>query len=567
MSKKAPLKKLRKRIVKTFSGLIMVIMAIVMITVTLILINEISRGFRTTLSQQAHHAVKNIEHRIAYIQGNVKNFSNNHFIINSIVHPQGREDYLTKMMEDFGKLDNISSVSLVNYSGQLIHSNKASPPNYSKLLYLRPVLEMGRSTMILSKNYKSIFIIEPINHYDTPIGAIITEVDLVDIISYLLPDDRNYYYKVFCNSKLSHTHNHDDKKKYIVANTHTSEDNERGGNLPHIDIEIGVGRLLYIAPIRTVILELLFLSGIIIIITTFFALKTGNNIAKPILEMVKKTSSSEINPKISYSPVGTNDELEILAEALDFREKQLLEYRENLEERVNERTNELQLINKKLENYSYTISHDLKEPVRSIRSFSEFLLEDYGDSFDKTAKDYFGRIINASVKMVLMIDDLLILSRVGREDVEFKMTDIEDIIKEVKDTLQLKTDEHNADIEVDPMPNLKVQQTWIKAIFQNLLSNSIKYSDKETTNIKISHQKIYGYHEFTIRDNGIGIPKDQFEKIFKLFRKAHQIKEIEGSGAGLAIVSSVVSEHGGKVWVEWSEVGRGTIIKFTIKDR
>jgi len=238
--------------------------------------------------------------------------------------------------------------------------------------------------------------------------------------------------------------------------------------------------------------------------------------------------------------------------------------RKKAENELKDKMLEIIKINKKLENYSYTISHDLKEPIRSIRTFSEFIVEDYNDYFDNEAKDYFSRIIKASSKMALMIDDLLILSRVGRTDIEFKNISIKEIVKEVESILQQKIQETNTIIKLNELPVIFCQPTWVRAIFQNLISNSIKYNDKEEKIIELSYKEINGFYEFSVKDNGNGIEESQFEKIFGLFRKAHQDRNIEGSGAGLAIVSSVIEQHDGKIWVNWSEVTKGTEFKFTI---
>ncbi len=222
-------------------------------------------------------------------------------------------------------------------------------------------------------------------------------------------------------------------------------------------------------------------------------------------------------------------------------------------------------INTKLENFSYTISHDLKEPIRSIRTFSQFISEDYRDKLDADGKDYLNRIIRAATKMASMIDDLLLLSRIGKQDIYFTKTNIKNILKEVTDTLKQSIIENNVKININTMPEIFCQSVWIKTVFQNLISNSIKYSDKKEPIINISYRKLSDYHEFSINDNGRGIEKEQHVKIFGLFRKAHQDKNFEGSGAGLAIVKSVIEQHNGKVWVDWSEPGQGTTIKFTIK--
>ena len=230
---------------------------------------------------------------------------------------------------------------------------------------------------------------------------------------------------------------------------------------------------------------------------------------------------------------------------------------------------EIKDINQKLNNYTYTISHDLKEPIRSIRTFSEFILEDYGEQFDETASDYFNRIIIASNKMADMIEDLLVLSKVGKDNIEFKEVMLMGLIGEILDDMELAIDESNATIEYNELPIIVCQPVWIKIVLSNLISNSIKYRDetKDNLNILIKSKEYKGNYKITIIDNGIGIDKDQHLKIFGLFRRAYSKKNKTGSGAGLAIVEAIVKQHGGKVWIEQSTLGVGTTISFTIERR
>ena len=225
---------------------------------------------------------------------------------------------------------------------------------------------------------------------------------------------------------------------------------------------------------------------------------------------------------------------------------------------------EIKGINKKLSDYSFTISHDLKEPVRSIRTFSQFIKDDYEDNLDEEGLDYLSRIIKASIRMAAMIDDLLELSRVGRMDIEFRKEDVGELLKEVEAELKVKMEETNTSITVGPLPVMVCQRVWIQSVLRNLISNSIKYGNLEKTEINIKYSETMTHYEFFIRDNGQGIEEDQHEKIFGLFRRAAKDKSSVGSGAGLAIVSAVIDEHKGSVAVECSEPGKGTTIKFTI---
>jgi light-regulated signal transduction histidine kinase (bacteriophytochrome) len=249
---------------------------------------------------------------------------------------------------------------------------------------------------------------------------------------------------------------------------------------------------------------------------------------------------------------------------LEIKIKERTSELENGKNQLELKIKEIEKINKKLETYSYTISHDLKEPIRSIRTFSEFIQEDYEDKFDDEAKDYFSRIIRASNRMALMIDDLLLISKIAKQNIKFERIEVSSIIKDVKEILNHKIIERNIQINSTDLPEIFCQPTLIQTVFLNLINNSIKYCDKNEVIIDISSKEFDDYYEFSIKDNGVGIPNEQHYKIFELFRKAHQNKNIEGSGAGLTIVNSVIELHNGKIWVDWSEVNKGTIFKFTI---
>ncbi|MDC7234989.1 MAG: ATP-binding protein [Spirochaetales bacterium] len=227
---------------------------------------------------------------------------------------------------------------------------------------------------------------------------------------------------------------------------------------------------------------------------------------------------------------------------------------------------EIKDINTKLNNYTYTISHDLKEPIRSIRTFSEFILEDYEEQFDETGKDYFNRIIIASNKMAAMIDDLLILSRIGKNDVKFEKTNLNEIVEDVIESLEMSIHESNSDIACETLPTVFCQISWMKLVFSNFITNSIKYRDheKKRNQIVISSRDQRDIYEIFIQDNGIGLEEDQFDKIFGLFRRAYSKNDKDGSGAGLAIIKDIIDQHNGTVFVKESEPGKGTTFCFTL---
>ena len=309
------------------------------------------------------------------------------------------------------------------------------------------------------------------------------------------------------------------------------------------------------------------LRNILIVATTMislFAISLGFILARHIYKPIDKLGKAIAKiGKGDYDVRVTNtskDEIGQVGITLNNMTEALKDAKQKEETQLTEIKN----INSKLNDYSFTISHDLKEPIRSINTFSQFIKEDYADKFDDEGLDYLSRIIKASKRMAAMIDDLLQLSRVGRTDVEFSNADIGEILKRVEAELIVIIEESHTTIIAEQLPVTICQPVWIQAVLRNLISNSIKYGNPEKTEINIKYSETYTHYEFFVTDNGQGIPGDQHEKIFGLFRRATQDKNSEGSGAGLAIVSAVIEEHKGSVCVEHSEVGVGTTIKFTI---
>ncbi len=224
---------------------------------------------------------------------------------------------------------------------------------------------------------------------------------------------------------------------------------------------------------------------------------------------------------------------------------------------------ELKRTNKNLKDYTYAVSHDLKEPLRGVSTFTSFLLEDYTSQLDEEGKEYLLRMRNTVNRMGDLIEDLLTLSRVGRKHVEFSKVNLNDLLEEIKMDQINRIRENNAEIINDDLPTVGCQRTWIKQVFSNLISNGIKFNDSEEPKVRVNYKDNGSYYEFVVADNGIGIPEKLQDKIFKIFERLNS-REYDGTGAGLAICKKVVKEHDGEIWVS-SERGEGSEFHFTVK--
>ncbi len=237
--------------------------------------------------------------------------------------------------------------------------------------------------------------------------------------------------------------------------------------------------------------------------------------------------------------------------------------RDMLEELVAERTAELSRSNRELESFSYSVSHDLRTPLRAIDGFSLALLEDYSDLIDETGQDYLHRVRAASQRMGELIDALLTLSRVSRYSLERNPVALSQLANAVVSELQESYPERR--IEISIADNLQVEGDihLLRILLENLLSNAWKYtSTVDCAQIEFNHREKNGETVYFVRDNGVGFDMRYVDKLFSAFQRLHGT-EFEGTGIGLATVKRVIQHHGGRVWAE-GETGKGATFYFTL---
>lgn len=221
--------------------------------------------------------------------------------------------------------------------------------------------------------------------------------------------------------------------------------------------------------------------------------------------------------------------------------------------------------NKELEHFAHAASHDLQEPLRTISSFISLLEKKYGSSLDEKAHEYIRFTVDGAQRMRKIIMDLLEFSKAGAYSDPVQPIALSDIIKEVKVMHRELISEKSATIEYQNLPTITFYKSPLLQIFQNLLSNALKYSKKDVpAAITIGCQSKNGQWVFNVTDNGIGIEKESFEKIFIIFKRLHGRGEYEGTGIGLALVKKIVESFGGRIWVE-SEPDKGSTFYFTIE--
>ncbi len=241
------------------------------------------------------------------------------------------------------------------------------------------------------------------------------------------------------------------------------------------------------------------------------------------------------------------------------REIQLLN--EELEQKVTRRTEQLRKSNEELEAFSYSVSHDLRAPLRAIIGFTAILEEDYTSKLDGEAKRIASVIKNNTLKMGQLIDDLLTFSRMGRQDLAKTSINNNILVQEVINTMDSST---QIQWNIHSLPTIEADTNTIRQVWVNYISNAIKYSSKKVNPIiEIGSYIENGQITFFVKDNGVGFDKKYGNKLFKVFQRLHGVAEFEGTGVGLAVVDKIISKHSGKVWAE-AEVDKGACFYFSL---
>jgi light-regulated signal transduction histidine kinase (bacteriophytochrome) len=237
---------------------------------------------------------------------------------------------------------------------------------------------------------------------------------------------------------------------------------------------------------------------------------------------------------------------------------------EELEQRVVQRTAQLEAANKELEAFAYSVSHDLRAPLRAIDGFSRILLEDFAPQLPAESKRYLDRVRTNTQQMGELVDNLLAFSRLSRQPLNKHKFEPADLVRKVVADLYTEHAERELEITISDLPACEADPALLKQVFVNLLTNALKFSRKrEVARIEVGWIEKDGMPVYFVRDNGVGFDMQYTDKLFGVFQRLHRAEEYEGTGAGLAIVQRIINRHGGHIWAE-AEVNQGATFYFSL---
>jgi len=244
-------------------------------------------------------------------------------------------------------------------------------------------------------------------------------------------------------------------------------------------------------------------------------------------------------------------------------EQALKKLNTELEERVQARTAQLVEANTALEAFSYSVSHDLRSPLRSVLGFSQLIKQDYGHAFNADMHDMFGHIEASSKRMNAIIDDLLALAKCSKDQLHTSAVDLNQLFAGVWDNI-LFASPHIACIEVEQLPTVNADGSMLEQVIVNLLSNAIKYSSKKRKpHIKVGCNTTAEGYTFYVQDNGAGFDMNDYDRLFSAFQRLHPLTEFDGTGVGLMLIKRIIEKHGGKVWAK-GKVDEGATFYFSL---
>jgi signal transduction histidine kinase len=294
----------------------------------------------------------------------------------------------------------------------------------------------------------------------------------------------------------------------------------------------------------------------------FLSRKLQYSISEPILSLAK--TAKAISERQDYSVRATkytNDELGLLTDTfnqmlsqIELQNLKIVSFNQELEQKVSDRTEQLEAANKEMEAFSYSVSHDLRSPLRAVIGYSQILEMDHSDTLNPDALSILKRISSNAQRMGQLIDDLLSFSRLGRQDIKKSDINMHSLVQEViKEVTQLSPYKANI-VMAETLPSAMADRSLIYQVWMNLLSNAVKYSSKKDNPlVEIGATVKDNTTIYFVKDNGAGFNMEYANKLFNVFQRLHSPKEFEGTGIGLATVARIIIKHGGKVWAEAKE--------------
>ena len=326
-----------------------------------------------------------------------------------------------------------------------------------------------------------------------------------------------------------------------------------------------LSRQQVLAPAQQYLRRISLIAAVIVLAGALGAWWISRRLTTPLNRLTTAAAAIASGDLAQRVDVPGTDELGRLGRSFNAMAGEVQRARSDLESQVVERTQALRETNAELEAFSYSVSHDLRAPLRAIHGFARILLEDHGAKLEPDAKRVLGVIDENTRRMGQLIDDLLSFSRLGRKEVESGRVDMNELVRGVADEVRRAAGERPLDITIGPLPPARGDRDMLRQAVHNLLDNAAKFTRRRAPGqIDVGHRADGAETVYYVKDNGAGFDPRYASKLFGVFQRLHTAEEFEGTGVGLAIVQRIVHRHGGRVWAE-GQVEKGATFFFTLR--
>jgi light-regulated signal transduction histidine kinase (bacteriophytochrome) len=323
-----------------------------------------------------------------------------------------------------------------------------------------------------------------------------------------------------------------------------------------------------LAPARSYLLTMGPLALLIVVVMALIAWWASRRLTRPLIEVTtaaEAIAAGDLEPRV---PAHRDDELGSLARSFNTMADQVSRSQHRLEDQVAERTRALETTNAELESFSYSVSHDLRAPLRAIHGFSRILLEDHKTQLDPEAQRLLAVIDQNTRRMGQLIDDLLAFSRLGRTELTMRRIDMEELTRTVVDEIRRAENElgrnGSLDMQIGTLPAALGDRALLRQVMSNLVQNAAKFTrGRPSARIEVGSRADGTQTVYFVKDNGAGFDPRFADKLFGVFQRLHSTEQFDGTGVGLAIVKRIVQRHGGRVWAE-GQVEQGATFYFTL---
>ncbi|MBF0338880.1 MAG: response regulator [Nitrospirae bacterium] len=570
-------KKLLLQHVAIITGLLFFIISVVAIMLERTLTSELNKN----LVVHNENFMDKLDQRILNLFDDVNRFSKDPMLTAFIIDRQGRLDSLPKLVEHFAIRD-FHNVTIVSLDNSLIYSTLDNTKDYSKTRQFRMAITMGESRFYISGDKNLVYIV-PVFLYKTTQAVMINEYNLTRIFD-KIPFKGLFSYRMYVNNIKIAEKGFDANKSYLLLRQNATSNHAVLDKLD-ISVELGTLRSQYRGVIFDSVTRLLLVGICFIIAAIFIAIRMGNSICSPILTLCARVEKSSAEGITRCSPLGTNDELEVLAGLFDNRtaqmqaaEASLRSAYDDLELRVQQRTAELATAKEAAEvsakvkaAFLANMSHEIRTPMNSITGFLELLIDDPGLSATDR-RHYLGIATNSANALLGLINDILDVSKLesGKMTLELRSFNLGDLLRSVYRMFDVDIRKKGLDFTCNLAPGLAgsnfiCDPLRLMQILINLTGNAVKFTERGSIRMEAYPHTEADLVCFDITDTGIGIAADRLESIFDAFTQADSstTRRFGGTGLGTTISRQLVEMMGGHIWVE-SQPGTGSTFHFNV---